>query len=81
MDYIQHPDNYKHLGVRMPKGCLLHGAPGTGKTLVAKAAASEAGIPCLYASGSEFVELYVGVGSKRVRALFEQARALASKSV
>ena len=55
----------------MPKGCLLHGAPGTGKTLVAKAAASEAGIPCLYASGSEFVELYVGVGSKRVRALFE----------
>jgi len=51
----------------MPKGVLLHGPPGTGKTLVAKAAASEAGIPVLYASGSEFVELYVGVGAKRVR--------------
>ena len=64
----------------MPKGVLLHGVPGTGKTLVAKAAATEAGIPCLYASGSEFVELYVGVGSKRVRALFDQARSIAAKS-
>ena len=63
----------------MPKGVLLHGAPGTGKTLVAKAAATEAGIPCIYASGSEFVELFVGMGAKRVRSLFEKARAAASQ--
>ena len=54
----------------MPKGVLLYGAPGTGKTLMAKAAASEAGIPMIYNSGSEFVELYVGLGAKRVRDLF-----------
>lgn len=54
----------------MPKGVLLYGPPGTGKTLMAKAAASEAGIPMIYASGSEFVELYVGLGAKRVRDLF-----------
>lgn len=64
----------------MPKGVLLYGPPGTGKTLVAKAAATEADIPCLYASGSEFVELYVGMGSKRVRGLFEQARSIAKKT-
>jgi len=58
----------------MPRGLLLHGPPGNGKTLVAKAAASEAGIPVLYASGSEFVELYVGMGAKRIRELFKQAR-------
>jgi len=58
------------MGVRMPKGVLLHGPPGAGKTLIAKAAATEAGIPMLYASGSEFVELYVGLGAKRVRDLF-----------
>jgi cell division protease FtsH len=60
----------------MPRGVLLHGPPGTGKTLVAKAAASEVGVPVLYASGSEFVELYVGVGAKRVREIFKQAREL-----
>jgi cell division protease FtsH len=54
----------------MPKGILLHGPPGTGKTLVAKAAATEADIPVIYASGSEFVELYVGMGAKRIRDLF-----------
>ena len=58
----------------MPKGILLYGPPGTGKTLFAKAAACEAGIPVLYCSGSEFVELYVGMGAKRVRDLFKQAR-------
>lgn len=63
----------------MPKGLLLHGKPGTGKTLVAKAAASEAGIPVLYASGSEFVELYVGMGAKRIRDLFKQARELSKE--
>jgi cell division protease FtsH len=58
----------------MPRGLLLHGLPGTGKTLIARAAASEAGIPVLYATGSEFVELFVGMGAKRVRELFKQAR-------
>ena len=62
------------MGVRMPRGVLLHGPPGTGKTLIARAAATEAGIPIIYCSGSEFVELFVGMGSKRVRELFQQAR-------
>ena len=66
------------MGVRMPKGLLLYGPPGTGKTLIAKAAATEAGIPVIYASGSEFVELYVGLGAKRVRDLFSQARSYKS---
>jgi len=58
------------MGVRMPRGILLYGPPGTGKTLIAKAAATQAGIPMLYCAGSEFVELYVGLGAKRVRDLF-----------
>ena len=62
----------------MPRGVLLYGPPGTGKTLLAKVAASEAGIPVLYASGSEFVEMYVGVGAKRIRQLFSQAKAYES---
>jgi len=65
------------MGVVMPKGVLLYGPPGTGKTLMAKAAASEARIPLIYASGSEFVELYVGLGAKRIRDLFAQARKIA----
>lgn len=64
----------------MPKGILLHGPPGTGKTLVAKAAATEARMPVIYASGSEFVELYVGLGAKRIRDLFNQARKITEKS-
>lgn len=74
IDFIQHPEEYKKLGVRMPRGMLLYGPPGTGKTLIAKAAATEAGIQVIYCSGSEFVELYVGLGAKRVRDLFRQAR-------
>ena len=58
------------MGIKMPRGVLLHGPPGTGKTLVAKAAAAEASIPVLYATGSEFVECFVGLGAKRVRELF-----------
>lgn len=64
----------------MPKGILLHGPPGTGKTLIAKAAATEAKMPVIYASGSEFVELYVGLGAKRIRDLFNQARGLAKNT-
>jgi len=60
----------------MPKGILMYGPPGTGKTLIAKASATEANIPVIYASGSEFVELYLGLGAKRIRDLFNQARSL-----
>ena len=70
IDYIRVPGQYKKMGVRMPKGILLYGPPGTGKTLIAKAAATEAKIPVIYCTGSEFVELYVGLGAKRVRELF-----------
>jgi cell division protease FtsH len=70
IDYIKDPAFYKKAGVRMPKGVLLYGPPGTGKTLIAKAAAAEAEIPVIYASGSEFVEVFVGLGAKRVRELF-----------
>lgn len=59
------------MGVRMPKGILMYGPPGTGKTLIAKAAATEAGIPFIVTSGSEFVEIYVGFGAKKVRELFK----------
>ena len=74
IDYIKNPEEYRSQGVRMPKGVLLFGPPGTGKTLIAKAAAAEAQIPVIFASGSEFVELFVGMGAKRIRDLFTQAR-------
>ena len=77
IDYIKNPEPYKKMGVRMPKGILLYGPPGTGKTLIAKAAAAEAGIPVIYSSGSEFVEVFVGLGAKRIRDLFKQARSQA----
>lgn len=71
IDFIRDPEMFARMGVRMPKGVLLYGPPGSGKTLIAKAAATEAGIPVIYASGSEFVELFVGLGAKRIRDLFK----------
>lgn len=77
VDFLKHPERYNKLGGRMPKGVLLIGPPGTGKTLLARAVAGEAGVPFFYMSGSEFDEVYVGVGAKRVRELFTQARSKA----
>jgi cell division protease FtsH len=75
--FLREPKAYGRLGARMPKGVLLVGPPGTGKTLLAKAVAGEAGVPFFFISGSEFVEMFVGVGAARVRDLFVQARAKA----
>jgi cell division protease FtsH len=74
VDFLKRPEKYTQLGARIPKGVLLVGPPGTGKTLLAKAVAGEAGAPFLSISGSDFVEMYVGVGASRVRDLFEQAK-------
>ncbi|MFZ2392469.1 ATP-dependent metallopeptidase FtsH/Yme1/Tma family protein, partial [Rhodoferax sp.] len=77
VDFLKHPQEYGRLGAHIPKGVLLVGPPGTGKTLLAKAVAGEAGVPFFSISGSEFVEMFVGVGAARVRDLFEQARKMA----
>jgi cell division protease FtsH len=77
VDFLKHPAEYGRLGARMPKGVLLVGPPGTGKTLLARAVAGEAGVPFFSINGSEFVEMFVGVGAARVRDLFVQARAKA----
>lgn len=77
VDFLKHPQEYGRLGAHIPKGVLLVGPPGTGKTLLAKAVAGESGVPFFSISGSEFVEMFVGVGAARVRDLFEQARAMA----
>ena len=77
VNFLREPKSYGRLGGRMPKGVLLVGPPGTGKTLLARAVAGEAGVPFFSISGSEFVEMFVGVGAARVRDLFEQARAKA----
>lgn len=74
VDFLKHPKRYMELGARIPKGVLLFGPPGTGKTLLAKAVAGEAGVPFFSISGSDFVEMFVGVGASRVRDLFEQAK-------
>lgn len=74
VEFLKHPQKFIRLGARIPKGVLLVGSPGTGKTLLARAVAGEAGVPFFSMSGSDFVELYVGVGAARVRDLFEQAK-------
>ena len=74
VDFLKHPARFSALGGRIPKGVLLIGPPGTGKTLLARSIAGEAGVPFVFASGSEFVEMYAGVGAARVRRLFKDAR-------
>ena len=73
VDFLKHPEKYEEIGARMPKGALLVGPPGTGKTLMAKAVAGEAGVPFFAIAGSEFVEMFVGMGASKVRDLFKQA--------
>ena len=80
VDFLKNPQKYLDIGAKIPKGVLLTGNPGTGKTLLARAVAGEAGVPFFHLSGSEFVEMFVGVGASRVRDLFEQAKA-ASPSI
>ena len=75
VDFLKDPEKYRRVGARIPKGVLLVGPPGTGKTMMAKAIAGEAGVPFFSISGSDFVEMFVGVGASRVRDLFEQAKA------
>ena len=74
VDFLKNPKKFLDIGGRIPKGCLMFGAPGTGKTLLAKAVAGEAKVPFFSISGSDFVEMFVGVGASRVRDLFEQGR-------
>ncbi|MDX1695483.1 MAG: ATP-dependent zinc metalloprotease FtsH [Ketobacteraceae bacterium] len=74
IEYLRNPDKFRRLGAKLPKGMLMMGPPGTGKTLLAKATAAEAGVPFYSISGSEFVEMFVGVGASRVRSMFNEAR-------
>lgn len=75
VDFLKSPDKYNHYGARMPKGIILYGDPGTGKTLLAKAIAGEANVPFYAVSGSDFIQMYVGVGASRIRNLFKKAKA------
>ncbi|WP_200764083.1 AAA family ATPase [Nitrosophilus alvini] len=77
IEFLKNPGKFKNFGVRMPKGVLLIGPPGVGKTMIAKAVAGEAGVPFFYQSGSSFVQIYVGMGAKRVRELFAKAKQMA----
>src|SRR5207237_2722777 len=77
VDFLKNPEKYVRLGGRIPRGVLLSGAPGTGKTLLARAVAGEAGVPFFQMSASEFVEMIVGVGASRVRDLFQPAETAA----
>src|SRR3989442_5401733 len=74
IEFLKHPKKFQALGAKIPRGVLLVGPPGSGKTLLAKAVAGEAAVPFFSISGSEFVEMFVGVGASRVRDLFEQAK-------
>ena len=74
VDFLRNPSKFQKLGGQIPKGCLLIGPPGTGKTLLAKAIAGEANVPFFSISGSDFVEMFVGVGASRVRDMFEQGK-------
>ena len=74
VEFLKNPKKFTDMGARIPKGVLLVGQPGTGKTLLAKAVAGEAGVPFFFISGSDFVEMYVGVGASRVRDLFQEAK-------
>merc|ERR1719387_1969494 len=76
VDFLKRPERYRELGAKIPKGALLVGPPGTGKTLLAKATAGEANVPFLSVSGSDFIEMFVGVGPSRVRDLFAQAKSM-----
>jgi cell division protease FtsH len=77
IDFLRNPDKYRRIGAKIPKGILLIGPPGTGKTLLARATAAEAGVPFFSITGSEFVEMFVGVGASRVRDMYKQAREVA----
>lgn len=77
VDFLKNPKKYQDFGIKMPKGVLMIGPPGVGKTLVAKAVAGEAGVPFFYQSGASFVEIYVGMGAKRVKELFSKAKSMA----
>merc|ERR1719243_93252 len=74
VDFLKKPEKYEKVGAKAPRGVIMEGPPGTGKTLLARAVAGEAGVPFISASGSEFVEMFVGVGASRVRDLFGQAK-------
>src|SRR5437764_11393748 len=77
VDFLKAPDKFQRLGAQVPRGVLLVGPPGTGKTLLARAVAGEAGVPFFSINGSEFIELFVGVGASRVRELFEETKKVA----
>ena len=81
VEFLKRPERFTAVGAKIPKGVLLVGPPGTGKTLLAKAIAGEAGVPFFSISGSEFVEMFVGVGASRVRDLFKKVRSCPLKSV
>lgn len=74
VDFLKNPEKYKRLGAKIPRGALLVGPPGSGKTMLAKAVAGEAGVPFLSIAGSDFTEMFVGVGASRVRDLFKKAK-------
>lgn len=74
VDFLKKPEKFKKMGARVPKGVLLYGKPGTGKTLISKAIAGEAGVPFISMSGSEFIEMFAGLGASRVRKFMQEIR-------